>query len=199
VAFLACKGESGTDNSRNEKYVHIPPSLPDTIYDNLQEGDIIIRKGGGPLSFHLMNYSKEEYTHSGILVREGGEWIVIHTIGGTSAPDAIDGMQSMKLVDFVPDATDSMLFICRPIFIDSAGPKIAERARHYLDLEVPFDHRFSVFTTDELYCTELLFYIFRDIGGKDIFVIEKKHKSYMLMFSTFFREKNFKPLFHLKD
>jgi hypothetical protein len=102
-------------------------------------------------------------------------------------------------VEFVANAADSMFFICRPIFIDSAGPKIAERARYYLEQKVPFDHGFSVFTTDKLYCTELLFYIFREVGGKNVFVVEKKHKSYMLMFETFFREENFQPIFHLKE
>ena len=202
LSLLSCGSdgsESTTDNSNNEKYVHIPPSIPQSVYDQLKEGDIVIRKGAGPLSFHLMNNTKEQYSHCGVVIEEGGEWTVIHTIGGTSSEDAVDGVQTQPLAEFVANAADSMFFICRPIFVDSAGPKVAERARDYLAQEVPFDHGFSVFTTDKLYCTELLFYIFREIGGKDIFVIEKKHKSYMLMFETFFRTKNFEPLFHLKD
>ena len=201
IGLASCSGdsESGIDNSNNEKYVHIPPEIPQSTYDQLQDGDVVIRKGAGPLSFHLMNNTKENYSHCGIVVKEKGEWTVIHTIGGTSSEESIDGVQTQPLKEFVANAADSMFYICRPVFIDSAGTKVAERARHYLDLEVPFDHRFSIFTTDELYCTELLFYIFRDIGGKDVFVVEKKHKSYMLMFETFFRTKNFTPLFHLKD
>ncbi|MCG8576021.1 MAG: hypothetical protein MI810_14120 [Flavobacteriales bacterium] len=200
LTFYSCSGEGEqTTESENEKYVHVPPSLPDHVYDELQEGDVIIRKGNGPLSYHLMNNTKEDYSHCGVLVKEEGEWTIIHTIGGTSSEDAIDGMQTQSLKEFVMNAADSMLYICRPIFVDSAGPKIKERAYYYLDQEIPFDHRFSVFTTDEFYCTELLFYIFRDVGGKKIFDIQKKHKSYMLMFSTFFNEENFEPIFHLKE
>lgn len=198
--FTSCSGDKQEEQeTETQEYVHIPPEMPSSIYDQLEEGDVVIRKGAGPLSFHLMNNTKENYSHCGIVVKENDVWTVIHTIGGTASEGDIDGVQTQPLKEFVSNAADSMFYVCRPVFIDSAGPKVAERARYYLDLAIPFDHRFSVFTTDELYCTELLFYIFRDIGGKDVFVVEKKHKSYMLLFETFFRTENFTPLFHLKD
>ena len=179
-------------------YVHIPPTLTDSVYGLLQDGDIAIRKGAGPLSHHLMNTTKENYSHCGVVFKKNGNLKIIHTIGGSASDYDIDGMQTQDLKVFVANAADSMLYFCRPIFVDSAGPKVAERAHYYLDQKVPFDHAFSVFTLDKFYCTEVLFYIFRDIGGKKVFDVEKKHKSYMLMFSTFFDTKNFTPLFHLK-
>ncbi len=179
-------------------YVHIPPEIPDSVYDLLQNGDIAIRKGGGPLSYHLMNSTKEDYSHCGVVVKVDGVTRVIHTIGASASDDHTDGMQMQDLSVFVANAADSMLFFCRPIFVDSANAKVTERAYYYLNQKIPFDHGFSVFTPENFYCTELLFYIFRDIGGKKIFDVMKKHKSYMLMFSTFFNEENFTPLFHLK-
>jgi hypothetical protein len=81
ITLIAC---SGTDKSDNEKYVHIPPTIPQSVYDQLEEGDIVIRKGAGPLSYHLMNNTKEEYSHCGVVVKHEGdeEWSIIHTIGG---------------------------------------------------------------------------------------------------------------------
>ena len=105
----------------------------------------------------------------------------------------------MDLDKFIEYSADSTLYICRPIFTDSAGIKIVERAKYYLDLKVPFDHRFSLLSKEKLYCSELLYHIFKDINnGKNLFIVKKKHKSYMLMFSTFFKEENFTKIYDLK-
>lgn len=182
--------------SGKKEYVDIP----DSIYDVLQDGDIILRKGDGPLSFHLMRNTKEDYSHCGIIFKEDNQWKAIHSIGGEISDNEIDGVQKILLKDFIHHAADSTLYICRPKFIDSAGYKIVERAKYYLEKKVPFDHRFSLLTKDKLYCSELLYEIFKDINNdKNIFVIQKKHKSYMLMFSTFFKTKNFQKIYDLKE
>lgn len=198
--LIGCSDQEESTEDTDIKYVHIPPSVPDWVYSRLAPGDCIMRKGNGPLSFHIMNNTKEEYTHCGIIVHEGEEWNVIHTLGGSASEESIDGVQKCSVDEFVKYAADSMLFICRPVFEDSTnlGDKIAARAYHYLEEETPFDHRFSLFSQDELYCSELLFYVFRDVHGENIFDIEKKHKSYMLMFSTFFDTSRFTPVYHLK-
>jgi hypothetical protein len=189
---------SQSEQEESKKYVHIPPSLPESVFGDLKAGDCIIRKGNGPLSYHLMNTTKEDYSHCGVIVRDGDDWNVIHTLGGTSNTDENDGVQMCSVSDFAAFAADSMLFICRPVFMDSAGTKVANRARHYLKEKTPFDHGFSLFTEDKLYCSQLLFVIFRDVYGKNIFNVERKHKSYLLMFSTFFDEDRFEPIYHLK-
>lgn len=198
-SFWSCAGSEETESEgESKKYVHVPPSLPEDVYGQLADGDCILRKGNGPLSYHLMNTTKEEYSHCGVVVDDGGEWKVIHTLGGSANEDEVDGVQLTPIDEFVQFAADSMLYICRPIFVDSAGPQIAERAWFYLQEEVPFDHGFSMFSTEEFYCSELLYYIFKDVYGKNIFDIQKKHKSYLLMFSTFFHEDKFEPVYHLK-
>ncbi|MEO9533114.1 MAG: YiiX/YebB-like N1pC/P60 family cysteine hydrolase [Crocinitomicaceae bacterium] len=198
LIFTSCNGDGNSDDAETTVYVHTPPSLPEEIYEKLAPGDIIIRKGNGPLSYHLMNNTKEDYSHCGIIVKEGEEWKVIHTIGGSASEESIDGMQTIDLDEFVAHAADSNLFICRPIFVDSAGPKVAAGAYEYLEAGAPFDHSFSLYTPEKLYCSELLYYIFKDVAGKNIFEVIKKHKSYILMFGTFFDEEKFEPVFHLK-
>ena len=79
TVFTSCSGE--VEESR--KYVHVPPTMPDSVYDKLQDGDIIMRKGTGPLSFHIMNATKEDYSHCGIIVKEDDKWRVIHAMGGS--------------------------------------------------------------------------------------------------------------------
>jgi hypothetical protein len=193
-------------SEKSEEYIHtgnnlirVKPTIPDSVYNKLKDGDIIIRKGDGPLSYHLMNSTKEEYTHCGIIFKEDSRWRVIHSIGGEISKNEIDGVQTMDLEKFIEFSADSTLYICRPVFMDSAGIKIVDRAKYYLDLRVPFDHRFSLLSKEKLYCSELLYHTFKDINnGKNLFIVEKKHKSYMLMFSTFFKEENFTKVFNLK-
>jgi len=198
--LAACtNNQNNTENENLEKYVHIPPELPDSIFSLIKPGDIIIRKGNGPLSAHIMSNTQEEYSHCGIIVKEGDEWKVIHTIGGTSSDDDIDGVQLLDLPEFVKHGADSMLFICRPVFADSLDTRIPPLAYKYLEDRIPFDHAFSMYTPEKLYCSELLYYIFKEVNnGQNVFEVRKQHNSYLLLFSTFFDTKKFQPIFHLK-
>lgn len=199
VVALSCQENKKSEVIIGNNIIRVKPSIPDSIYGKLKDGDIIIRKGDGPLSYHLMNSTKEEYTHCGIIYKGSEKWKVIHSMGGEISKDEIDGVQTMDLDKFIEYSADSMLYICRPIFMDSAGVKIVERANHYLNLKVPFDHSFSLLSKEKLYCSELLYHIFKDINnGKNLFVVKKKHKSYMLMFSTFFKLENFTKVYDLK-
>lgn len=195
LVLLSCSGEE----EKTRKYVHVPPTMPDSVYDKLQEGDLIMRKGTGPLSFHIMNATKEAYSHCGIIVKDNGKWRVIESMGGSVSKGEIDGMQMVDLTEFVQYAADSMLYICRATFQDSLGVKIRDRAYHYLESGATFDHSFNLFEHDRIYCSELVFLILRDITGENQMKIRKKHKSYLLLFETFFDETKYEKVFHLKD
>lgn len=193
--LTACSHLPSTPPSK--EYVHIPPRLPKEIRQKLQPGDCIIRKGNGPLSYHLMSSTKENYSHCGIIVRVQKNWKVVHTIGKSASREGKDGIQLMDLDEFVAHSADSTLYICRPVFADAAGNKVAERALDYLERAIPFDHRFNLFSTDKFYCSELLFHIFKEVKGENVFYIQKKHRSYLLLFATFFDKRKFQPVYHL--
>lgn len=199
LSFFLLLNCTNKTEEETKKYVHIPPKMPDSVYNKLEDGDIVLRKGSGPLSFHIMNATKEDYSHCGIIVKENEKWRVIHSMGGSVSKNEEDGVQIMDLDKFVSYAADSMLFICRATFQDSLGVKIKNEAYKYLVEKTPFDHAFNLFSKDKIYCSELLFYILRDITGKNQFKIRKKNKSYLLLFETFFDEKKYKPIFHLKE
>ena len=202
--ILSCVSEETKSNNIYNKVKQKITSksnidLPQVVLDSLKSGDIILRRGDGPLSFHLSNTTKEAFTHCGIIVKEKEEFKVIHSIGGQVSNQEIDGVQLTTLKHFVDYASDSLLYICRPIFVDSANIKITNRAYYYLEKQVPFDHRFSMLSKDKMYCSELLYYIFKDINKEqNIFVIKKKHKAYLLLFSTFFNPTNFTKIYAVK-
>ena len=174
-------------------------NLSKTVLDSILPGDIILRRGDGPLSFHLSNTTKEAFTHCGIIVKENNQLKVIHSLGGQVSQQEVDGVQLTSLKHFIDYASDSLLYICRPIFVDSANSKVVKEAYSYLEKKVPFDHRFSMVSADKLYCSELLYYIFKNINNqKNIFKIKKKHRAYMLMFSTFFNTTNFRKIYSIQ-
>ncbi len=198
--IFSCTNQVEKDTSTPSSQHYGNLKLPSKVYNQIQNGDIILRKGAGPLSAHLMLNTKEEYTHCGIIYKDKNKWMVIHSIGGEISNNNKDGIQTISLNNFVKPTADSTLFICRPVFTKNAGEKVYKKGLEYLDKAYPFDHRFSLLTTDKLYCSEMLYHIFKDVNnGKNVFDIKKKHKSYMLMFSTFFKTKNFSPIYDMRE
>jgi len=193
--------KSKSNNTRKVQSFHGKSNirLPQAILDSILPGDIVLRRGDGPLSFHLSNTTKEAFTHCGIIVKEKQQLKVIHSLGGQVSQQEIDGVQLSSLTHFVNYASDSLLYICRPIFVDSANYKVAKEAYKYLEKKVPFDHRFSMLSKDKFYCSELLYYVFKNINNqKNIFTIKKKHRAYMLLFSTFFNTNNFSKIYSIQ-
>lgn len=172
-------------------------SLPDSVYQKIAPGDIIIRKGGGALSYQLMQISKENYSHCGVIVKENNEWMVIQSIDENSAAGA-DGVQITPIKDFVKFTADSALFICRPIIDLTKNEQIVKQAFYYLSKKIPFDHRFSLTETERFYCSELLLHIFNDVFGEYVFEIRQQHKTYVPLFATFFDTSKFQEVFNLE-
>lgn len=172
-------------------------SLPDSILKNLQPGDILIRKGGGPLSYQLMEISHENYSHCGVVVKQNGRWMVIESIAA-SQNHLTDGVQINPLENFLRLAVDSSLFICRAIIDITKNEMIASRAFYYLSKKIPFDHRFNIVDTNQFYCSELLLHIFRDVFKQNVFEIRQQHNTFVPLFSTFFDPHKFLPVYWLK-
>ena len=199
LIFNSCENNQNGSPGLSFHRQIVYPELPDSIKSSLQNGDIVIRKGDGPLSFHLSRSTGEDYTHCGIIFKHKDKWGVIHTLGSDASSKGINGVQTQSLNTFVKQSADSVLFICRPIFKQAIGDTIVKVAKAYLDAQVPFDYGFSMLSQDKLYCTELLYYVFKQVNNdQNVFDITKKNKSYILMFSTFFNADNFEPIFRLK-
>jgi len=191
--FLVCL--SFTTSKVNPVTIQLEKSITNTF----KEGDLILKQGDGPLSYHIMNATKEKYTHCGVLYKKENSWYVIHTVGGGNNHQKAEGIQSTPLHQFTNHTADSMLYVCRAIFTKNAGEEIVKRAQYYLKQKIPFDYRFSLLSEDKFYCSELLYHIFKDINNdKNVFVIQKKHKAFLLMFSTFFKPAHFKKVYQLK-
>ncbi len=127
----------------------------------LQTGDIILRRGYGFVSNMILNMMNEDYkvTHLGVILRNGDTLKVAHAL--SSKVSNQDGLRFQNLDNFVYHSKDSSLLVTRLKGIDSTKQaKIAEQLKLYLDMQLPFDHKFDYQDTTEHYCSELIWRIY---------------------------------------
>ncbi len=127
----------------------------------LQEGDIILRRGYGffsDLIANKLNDSIFDVTHSGILYLKGEQWRVIHTLS-SDASDT-DGMQEQALSEFLRHSMPEKIIVVRVKNSNKEQRKqIVTRAAYYLAKKVPFDRIGTFDEPSKMYCTELIWQI----------------------------------------
>ncbi|HLU51258.1 MAG TPA: YiiX/YebB-like N1pC/P60 family cysteine hydrolase [Flavobacteriaceae bacterium] len=127
----------------------------------LQEGDFILRRGFGFFSDMIARQLNDSYidvTHAGILVKKDNRWHVIHSLSSDVTPE--DGMQIQDLNTFLHYSRPGKIIITRAKNATlEDNLMIVERAYHYLDRQIPFDHKGNFEEDDKLYCSELIWRI----------------------------------------
>ena len=196
ILVLAVLNACNTDRLRHIETINLV-AIPSAIKNSFKSGDIIVRKGGGALSYAIMNTTKEPYSHCGIIVRNHDSLTVIHAIADILSESNEDGVQAISLNNFVRLTTDSMLFVCRPIFEDSLGIKLANEAIIMLNKKLPYDHRYNLSSENKIYCSELIYRAFLNATGQNVFKIKKVGKLDILLFETFNDTTKFKMLYNL--
>lgn len=150
----------------------------------LEDGDIILRRGEGFVSSVISNLNEADYqiSHCAILVqKDSANWFVVHTV--SSELSNVDGVQSEKLDRFTAESVDSTIVVLRYKADKEIRNQIAYRARYYLDQKIPFDNAFNLADTTEFYCTELIYKVFLDVLGYDVFA--ERHQTNHPDFLTF--------------
>lgn len=136
----------------------------------LQEGDFILRKGFGLFSDHIatqFNNGSTDVTHAGILVKEKGQWQVIHSL--SSDVSDIDGLQLQPLDTFLHYSAPHKIIITRAKGANATlGKKIGLSAKTRLNKNIPFDHAGRFDDSTELFCTELIW----EILEKDLHAVQ---------------------------
>jgi uncharacterized protein YycO len=132
----------------------------------LESGDIVVRMGKGLWSDYFAGISKHEklYSHSGIIVKINSALFVAH-----EDADDLTGQGSARLVTYAEFVADSSrLAIYRVKVSVIKRNDIAQKALSLAVRAVPFDIKFSLDTTDALYCTEFVWYSILASTGLDI-------------------------------
>ena len=134
--------------------------------ESMHEGDLVFRRGCGITSYAVVRSDPGgKYSHIGIVARDGGEMVVVHSVPGEAGEDGAPDRVKVEAVAsfFAPDkAREGALlhFTC-----DSTVARRAARlALEIAARGVEFDHDYDLGDTCRLYCTELVHHVYSRCG-----------------------------------
>lgn len=132
----------------------------------LQEGDIVFRRGSGMASRIVLTAdTKGVYSHIGIIVKKRNEWKVIHAVPGE--PDFKgdpDRVKLESLPQFFETEKAKRGALMRVKGDTARNKRAARRAIHFFETNTLFDHSYNCNDTTEMYCTELIEYVYKQEG-----------------------------------
>lgn len=147
----------------------MPHAVSARWHGRLHNGDLLFRRGNEAVSEVVLGLDPgSEYSHVGIVVFEGNQPMVVH-----AAPAEDRHERSIVKVEPVTrflafDRSSGMVvYRLKKAHLISTEAIMQLAAREALRLakaDTPFDSAFDLNTTDQLYCTELVWYVYRKVG-----------------------------------
>ncbi len=156
-------------------------SLSEEEMAQIQKGDIVLRMGYGTVSRFLeRNSGGHGVSHCAIAQRNDTAVWLIHAISSKYAEK--DGVQTCSLPIFLQDAKPNSIVVLRPIGVNvDTMMQIAER---YVEANTPFDLRFSMETHDEIFCSELIYLLFKEGANIELFDAQQPDYKFQFFFDT---------------
>jgi hypothetical protein len=133
----------------------------------LRPGDLVFRRGNGLWSGYFAGASGDAgyFSHVGLLLREGGRWLVVHTEADDRT--GIGGVRTDPLDQFLADAHG--VAVVRPRLDQNQLARATKLARDPQWQAIPFDARFRLDDGGEaMYCTEWIQALVLAATGEDI-------------------------------
>ena len=139
------------------------------------------------------NFSQcENMSHCGIILRDGKEAYVVHTISG--AISAQDGIRREPLSVYINFADEHKVLILRSINpLQTQG--IQSECDRLLKAKVGFDHEFDAEDASALYCSELVRDVYLASGLPDKFHYTSRYGIKYIDFGSFFDTKLFSRIY----
>ena len=138
-------------------------------HEQLSEGDLVFRRGSGAKSQAVLYADKTgKYSHIGIIVKEGSEFMVVHITPGERKPkETVDKIKMEHLEDFFAHDKAKQGAILH--FIDSQeySKQAAQYAKMLFEKEIVFDHDYNLDDSTKMYCSEMVWRVYLK-AGKDI-------------------------------
>ena len=165
----------------------------------LEPGDLILRQGFGVVSQAIREYLNEGtgVSHVAVLTKDfKGEWQVIQSI--SKRVSQVDGMQIQDLPSFIRESeTHSIVVVRFRGFAAEPGLnlRVEQAALRYLEQKIPFDHSFSLEDSNQFFCSELVWRLFLEEAGVDIFEkMDKDIRKERLRFASFLDPDHFEVI-----
>jgi uncharacterized protein YycO len=137
--------------------------------EQLSEGALAFRRGSSAKSQAVLFADKEgHYSHVGIIVKEGSDFMVVHITPGERSPgETVDKIKMERLEDFFArDKAKKGAILC---FVDSleCSEKAAQYAKEFFEREILFDHDYNLDDSVKMYCSEMVWRAYLE-AGRDI-------------------------------
>ncbi|MFM2206737.1 MAG: hypothetical protein RL213_712 [Bacteroidota bacterium] len=135
--------------------------VPDTSL--LRQGDIILRCGKGVISdiFLRMSLHDRSFSHAGVLCRDEGKWTVLHMLESESGRELF----SESLYDYCSDSKADSIAVFRLTESADTVEKVMDACQALKRNPPVFDERFDLGSDSELYCTELVYKVYRSASS----------------------------------
>ncbi len=135
-------------------------------YDSLRNGDIVFRRGCSYASYIVLaNDDNHDYSHIGIVQKSDSGWCVIHSVNDEpDHPTDFDRVKIEKIERFFSPSRATKGEIMHSWLNDSVASIISQQAIQLLKDSVRFDASFNTEEHSELYCTEFIYFLYKNIG-----------------------------------
>lgn len=132
----------------------------------LRSGDLVFRKGRSMVSnLVMMSDPHGSYSHVGIVVVENRKVMVVHiTPGENATPNTPDVIKKESLHTFFGEDKATAGCAMRCTKARTAEKKISQRTYELLNRELCFDSNYNLEDTTKMYCTELIWNIYKSAG-----------------------------------
>lgn len=154
---------------------------PPFPYEQMREGDLAFRCGQGFFSRAVMSAEEEPlYSHVGVLVKENGEWKVVHAVPAEAEFSGdFDRVKAEGIgTFFAPDRAFRGSLVHTGLADSARVSALREEALQLARDSVLFDGSFSLADSTKLYCTELVWMLYRH-AGEDL---SEGHRRYINVF-----------------
>ncbi len=177
--FLAWLFREIYNRAEEKKEKGITYILPDSVKYLIHNGDIVLRYGHGLVSDYIVKTFNEEFpvSHCGIIVKKSGNLYVIHS--ESSSFLSKEGIQIQDFDSFTDAGHKNSIIIVRYNKCDTSEyNKITDFAEYYLSKDIPFDYGFNPDDTATMFCSEIIWHVFKDAFGKDIFLNDENETDF---------------------
>lgn len=144
----------------------IDSSYLDSLLVAMKDGDLIFRRGTGFVGHVVTKADKEGlYSHVGIVVSKDSIRYVVHAV--PHEPDFegdIDRVKCESIHNFVARYPNANIGLYRLTISDSLITIAVSHALRLSKMSIPFDHTYNLEDSTALYCTELVEYVYGQVG-----------------------------------
>ena len=131
----------------------------------LRNGDLLLRNGRSGVSSIVTTVSQGEFSHIGLALYTPSGWQVIHAVPSETAhPDSPDILKCEAIEIYYQKDRAVKGARAQVNCSDDMAQQAVQLALKKVKERTEFDHHYDLKDTTELYCTELVWHVYKSVG-----------------------------------